>query len=246
MNGDVLIYNLYYWPGIQGRGEYVRLALEEGGAKYRDVALIPDAKGGGVAALNRFLAPSADVKRPPFAPPFLGAGRLVIGQTANILLYLGPRLGLVPKSEEGSLWVHQLQLTLADFMVEIHDTHHPVASRLYYHQQKPEAKRRTRDFLTVRLPRYLVYFDRVLARSGGRWLAGRSLTYADLSLAQMIAGLQYAFPRATAKALNDRPRLATLTDAVFVRPRIRAYVDSARRVAFNNDDLFRRYPELGG
>jgi glutathione S-transferase len=238
-----MIYELYYWPGIQGRGEYVRLALEEGAGEYRDYASIPEERGGGVAAMMRFLE-GDNVKRPPFAPPFLKAGRLLIGQTANILLYLGPKLGLTPRDGAGRLWVHQLQLTLADFMVEIHDTHHPIAGSLYYHEQKPEAKRRTKLFLAERLPKFLGYFETVLARSGSPWLAGSALSYADLSLAQTVAGLQYAFPVSMKKQLAQCPRVAAAHDAAFARPRIRAYVDSGRRLPFNNDDLFRRYGDL--
>jgi glutathione S-transferase len=240
-----MIYELYYWPGIQGRGEYIRLALEEGGADYIDTALLADEEGGGVAALERFLD-GGDIARPPFAPPFLRAGRQLIGQTPNILLFLGSRLGLAPRAAAGKLWVHQLQLTLADFIVEIHDTHHPVGSSLYYDEQKPEAKRRTKEFLAHRLPKYLGYFERVIERNpeGARWLAGPTLTYADLSLAQVVAGLGYAFPDSIERQLRDCPRIAKLHDAVFARPRIKRYVASKRRLDFNNDDLFRRYPDL--
>jgi glutathione S-transferase len=240
-------YVLYYWPGIQGRGEYVRLALEEGGAHYVDTALVPEEKGGGVGAMQPWLE-GAGVERPPFAPPFLKAGRRVIGQTANILLFLGPRLGLAPRDAAGKLWTHQLQLTLADFVVEIHDTHHPLGPSLYYEDQKPEAKRRSAAFLDERLPKYLGYFERVIERNRGRgpWMVGSSLTYVDLSMAQVITGLRHAFPKATKAALAERPRLAKLHDAVFARPRIRRYAASGRRLAFNNDGIFRRYPELGG
>lgn len=239
-------YELYYWPGIQGRGEYVRLALEEAAADYVDIALVPEEEGGGVPALMQYMN-GPDILRPPFAPPFLKAGHTVIGQTANILLYLGPRLGLAPKDMTGKHWVHQLQLTIADFIVEIHDTHHPLGGGLYYAEQKPESKRRSREFLAHRLPRFFAYFETVLARNpdSRRWLAGKSLTYADLSLAQVVAGLHYAFPQSSAQALLACPRLRALHDAVFARPRIRRYVASARRLPFNNDDLFRRYPELG-
>jgi len=242
-----MIYELYYWPGIQGRGEFVRLALEQAGAEYRDIALVPEEEGGGVAALVKFLD-GPEVARPPFAPPFLKAGRVLIGQTANILLYLGPRLGLVPRDQSGRLWTHQLQLTLADFTVEIHDTHHPIGGGLYYEQQKPQAKRRSRDFLAHRLPKYLGYFERVLERNpdSDNWMVGRELSYADLSLAQVLAGLRYAFPRASREALRTCPRLRALHDAVFALPRIRRYVASGRRLAFNEHDIFRRYPELDG
>jgi glutathione S-transferase len=241
-----MIYQLYYWPGIQGRGEFIRLALEDAGAEYVDFALLPEEEGGGEDALARFLE-SKDVARPPFAPPFLKAGRQLIGQTANILLYLGERLDLAPRDAAGRLWTHQLQLTIADFIVEIHDTHHPIAGGLYYAQQKTEAKRRSKDFLAHRLPKFLGYFERVLQRNArGPGMVGRRITYVDLSMAQVIAGLRYAFPLATQKALRARPRLRALHDQVFERPRIKRYVASERRLAFNDDDVFRHYPELDG
>ena len=237
-------YELYYWPTIQGRGEFVRLALEDAAADYLDLALVPKEKGGGVPALRRFLD-GEDVARPPFAPPFLRAGRQLIGQTANILLFLGGRLDLAPRDAAGKLWTHQLQLTLADFVAEIHDTHHPLGSDLYYEQQKPAARRRTKGFLGHRLPKYLGYFERVLQRNAaGGGLVGARLTYADLSLAQVVAGLRYAFPSASRAALADCPHVCELHDAVFARPRIKRYLASGRRLAFNNDDLFRHYPEL--
>jgi glutathione S-transferase len=240
-----MIYELYYWPGIQGRGEFVRLALEEAGAEYLDIALLPEPQGGGVPAIMRFLD-GPGVARPPFAPPFLKAGRRLIGQTANILLFLGPRLGLAPRDSGGRLWTHQLQLTLADFVLEIHDTHHPIGSGLYYEEQKAEARRRSRDFLAHRLPKFLGYFESVIERNpdSDKWLAGKRLSYADLSMAQVVAGLRYAFPQAARKGLRACPRLRALHTEVFARPRIRRYVASARRLAFNNDDVFRRYPEL--
>jgi glutathione S-transferase len=237
-------YELYYWPGIQGRGEYVRLALEYAGARYVDVALVPEKKGGGVPALEKFLS-GRNVPRPPFAPPFLKSGRLLIGQTANILLFLGERLGLAPRDEGGRFWTHQLQLTIADFIVEAHDVHHPIGSGLYYEDQKPEAKRRAKDFLANRVPKFFGYFDRVLARNkGGMGLVGKQLTYADLSLAQVLAGVQYAFPKAMSKALAKHERLRALETFVFSRPRIERYVNSGRRLNFSDDDLYRHYPEL--
>ncbi len=234
-------YELYYWPSIPGRGEFVRLALEDAGADYVDVARRPN----GTAAMMRFLE-AASVKRPPFAPPFLKAGKQVIGQTANILLYLGPRLGLAPKSEADRLWVQQLQLTIADWLVEVHDTHHPIAGGLFYEDQKPEAKRRTVDFVSERLPKFLAYFERVLARNPARsgWLAGRSASYADLSLFQMIAGLRYAFLRAMARLERNTPRLAALHERVAARGRLANYLASKRRLPFNRQGIFRHYAEL--
>jgi glutathione S-transferase len=239
-----MVYELYYWPSIQGRGEFVRLTLEQVGAGYRDVAREPG-KRGGVVALMRFLT-GRQVRRPPFAPPFLKAGRLVIGQTANILQYLGQHHGLAPKNESGRLWTHELQLTIADLLGEIHDTHHPVAPSLYYAQQKKEARRRAEDFLRNRAPKYLSYFERTIARHarGKGYLDGATLTYADLSMFQIMAGLSYAFPRAMAKSARQYRRLVALHARVQELPRIAAYLASPRRIPFNNDGIFRYYPEL--
>jgi len=240
-------YELYYWPTIQGRGEFVRLALEDAGADYLDVARRPESEGGGMAAMQRLLH-GAEIERPPFAPPFLKAGRLLIGQTANILAYLGPRHALAPRDASGRRWAHQLQLTLADFVGEVHDTHHPLGPSLYYEQQRPAAKRRTKEFLASRLPRYLGYFEGVLQHNAaaGPGLVGESIGYVDLSMAQVVAGLRYAFPAASAAALAPCPGLRRLHAAVFARPRIARYLKSDRRLPFNNDDIFRHYPELQG
>jgi glutathione S-transferase len=236
-----MIYQLYYWPEAQGRGEFVRLTLEEAGAPYRDVAREPG-RGAGVGALVRFLD-GRNLERPPFAPPFLQAGRLLIGQTANILQYLGSRHGLAPKDERGRLWTHQLQLTLADLVGEAHD---PVASSLYYEDQKKEARRRSADFLQVRMPKYLGYFEQLLGKNarGAHFLAGRKLTYVDLSMFQVMAGLSYAFPRAMKKSARRYRRLLALRARVQERPRIAAYLASARRIPFNEQGIFRHYPEL--
>jgi glutathione S-transferase len=256
-----MTYELYYWPEIQGRGEFIRLALEEAGAPYIDVARRPG-KQSGVPALLSFLDwPQAarviakgtpprggkrSIETPPFAPPFLKAGKQIIGQTANILLFIGARHGLAPRQEVGRLWTNQLQLTIADFLGEIHDTHHPIASGLYYEDQRKEAARRSADFLKARAPKFLGYFEEVLARnpSGEKHLVGRRLTYADLSLFQIVAGLRYAFPRATARLQKRHPRVIALHDRVIKRPRVAAYLASERRIAFNEQGIFRHYEEL--
>jgi glutathione S-transferase len=240
-----MTYELYYWPGIQGRAEFIRLALEEAGSRYLDVAVLPKAKGGGVPAILKVLE-AKNIQRPPFAPPILRAGRQFIAQTPNILLFLGGRLKLAPTDEPGKLWTHQLQLTILDLYQEIFHTHHPLGDGYAYEEQKSAASRRTRDFLTVRLPKFLGYFERVLElnRTRGPWMVGARLSYVDLSMAQMIAGLRYAFPAASRSAFRNRPRLRVLHDIVFDRPRIAHYVASGRRLAFNNEDLFRHYPEL--
>lgn len=234
-------YELYYWPSIQGRGEFVRLALEQGGADYVDVAR-RDGKSG-VAAMERLME-GGSAARPPYAPPFLKAGRLVIGQTALILFHLGPLLGLAPRDEAGRLWLHQLQLTIADLVVEIHDTHHPIAARLYYEDQRPEAKRRTDIFWRYRVPKFLSYFERILQQNGGKTVAGRRLSCVDLSLFQIIDGLRYAFPTRMRRFEKKIPGLVALHDGVAKRPRIAAYLASERRLPFNEWGIFRYYPEL--
>ncbi|MGO8921264.1 MAG: glutathione S-transferase [Stellaceae bacterium] len=234
-------YELYYWPSIPGRGEFVRLALEESSADYVDVAR----RKGGMEAMFRLLE-GERAAHPPFAPPFLKAGKLLIGQTANILLYLGERHRLAPAEAAGRLWAHQLQLTITDFVVEAHDTHHPIAGGLYYEDQRREAKRRAGDFLATRAPKFLGYFERVLERNpkGERHLVGARLTYPDLSLFQIVEGLRYAFPRAMRRLERRHKRVIALCDRVAQRPRIAAYLASPRRLPFNEQGIFRHYPEL--
>jgi len=237
-------YELFYWPSIQGRGEFIRLALEEAGAHYDDVARM-HGPGKGVSAMLD-LMDGTSLARPPFAPPFLRAGKLVIAQTANILHFLGARLGLAPKEDSGRLWAHQLQLTVTDLVAEAHDTHHPIAGSLYYNEQRVEARRRARFFTAERIPKFLDYFERVLTgnRSGRGYMVGRSLSYVDLSMFQLIAGLDYAFPK-TMKRLAPRiPTLLRLHERVAQRPNIASYLNSNRRLAFNEDGIFRCYPEL--
>jgi glutathione S-transferase len=233
-------YELYYWPTIQGRGEFVRLALEEAGADYVDVAR---QKGRGVPAMMKFIEDKRSA-RPPYAPPFLKAGKFVVAQTANILFYLGPRLRLAPSDEAGRLWAHQLQLTLTDLVVEIHDTHHPVSGWLYFEEQRPAAKRRTQDFWRYRVPKFLGYFERVLERSGGQYLVGRRLSYVDLSLFQIIEGLRYAFPVRMRRFERRIPGLIALHDRVANRPRIKAYLASKRRIPFSQWGIYRYFKEL--
>lgn len=238
-------YELYYWPTIQGRGEFIRLALEEADADYVDVARRAESSGMGVPALIRLMNSNA-VTHPSFAPPFLKAGDHIVGQTANILLFLGPKLGLVPDDEASRLWAHQLQLTIADLVNEVHDTHHPIAGNLYYKDQKPEAQRRASDFIETRLPKFLGYFERILERNphADQFMVGAALSYVDLSMFQIIEGLRYAFPRAVKKSESCYPRLEALHRHVLTRPRIARYLRSARRLPFNKQGIFRHYKEL--
>ena len=227
-----LKYLLYYWPEIQGRGEFIRLALEDAGAEYVDVWRL------------RAGSKHPGMKKPPFAPPYLVAGKKVIAQTANILQFLGPRLRLAPRDEAGRLWVHQLQLTIADWLAEVHDTHHPIGSGLYYEEQKPEARLRSADFLSVRLTKYLDYFEGVLQDRAAGYLVGKAVSYADLSLFQMVTGLRYAFPMAFGRLERCYQRVIEVHDRVAARPRLAAYLASKRRIPFNREGIFRHYPEL--
>jgi glutathione S-transferase len=229
-------YELYYWPEIQGRGEFIRLALEEAGARYVDVA-----RQRGSDAMFRMMD---GAKRPPYAPPFLKAGKLTIAQVALILHHLGPRLKLAPRSEADRLWAHQLQLTITDLVKEIHDTHHPISSQLYYEDQRPAAKRYTGEFWKHRIPKLLGYFESVLEESRGPFVFGRKLSYVDLSLFQIVEGLRYAFPKRMKRFEKEIPRLVALHDRVAERPRIAAYLQSERRIPFNEWGIFRAYKEL--
>jgi len=233
-------YEFYYHPTVQGRGEFVRLALEEAGADYVDVARKGKA---GVAKMFKIIEDKRSA-RPPFAPPFIKVGKLVIAQTANVLFYLGPHLKLAPRDEASRLWAHQLQLTITDLVVEIHDTHHPITSWLYYEEQKPAAKRRTADFWRYRVPKFLGYFERVLQRNGGRYLVGGRLSYVDLSLFQIVEGLRYAFPKRMKRFERKIPGVVALHDRVAARPRIKAYMASKRRIPFSQFGIYRYFKEL--
>ena len=234
-------YELYYWPSIQGRGEFVRLALEEAGADYVDIARRPGKRG--VPAMMKLLEDKRSA-RPPYAPPFLKAGKLVIAQTANILLYLGSRLDLAPRDEAGRLWAHQLQLTIADLVTHIHDTHHPVSGWLYFEEQRPAARRRTADFWRYRVPKFLGYFERVLQNNGGATMVGRRLSYVDLSMFEIVEGLRYAFPKRMKRFEKKVPGLVALRDRVARRPRVAAYLASKRRIPFSQWGIYRYFKEL--
>jgi len=235
-------YELYYWDGIQGRGEFVRLALEDAGAKYIDKAR----SSSGSQAMMEFLKGSHGHDQMPFAPPFLKDGNLVISHVANILLYLGPKLGLAPDDEADRFLANGLQLTITDFVAEVHDTHHPISTGDYYEDQIDAAKARSAAFIRDRIPKFLGYFERIIDRnpSSAGFAVGDGPTYVDLSLFQVIEGLRYAFPNAMNTASKAAPRLVALHDAIAARPNIEAYLKSDRRLAFNESGIFRHYPEL--
>ena len=236
-------YALHYWPTIPGRGELVRLALEYAAVPYVDVARLPEDEGGGEDALYKSLD-RAHAHTIPFAPPYLRAGDLVIAQTANILLFIGKHHGLAPGDEAGWLWTHQVQLTIADFLAEVHDAHHPISVGDYYEDQQAEAARRTAAFRKSRMPKFLDYFEKILERGDGDWVNGDPLSYADLSLFQVVEGCRYAFPRWMHKHEQKYPRLIALREGVAALPTIAAYLKSPRRLAFNEDGIFRYYKEL--
>lgn len=230
---------LYYWTGIQGRGEFVRVALEDAGADYIDMARVH-----GDAVMDAFLAGQGDGAQ-PFAPPFLKAGRQVVAQVAAILDFLGPTLDLVPQAPARRAQALQLQLTIADLVAEVHDTHHPIAASKYYDDQKAEAKARAVSLRGERLPKFLGYFEQVLKANGGRHPL-REHAYVDLSLFQLLSGLDYMFPRRMQALSPALPLLRALQERVAKRPNIAAYLASERRLAFNTNGIFRHYPELDG
>ncbi|KAF9877843.1 putative glutathione s-transferase [Colletotrichum karsti] len=244
-------YELIYWPGLPGRGEHIRLALEEAGAEYTDTAHKED-------GIKEVLAQIDDknigdeLNPPPLAPPILKHGDLLLSQTPNILQYLGPRIGLAPKPEDDEDAIYRingLALTALDGLSnEAHDTHHPVATGLYYEDQKEESKRKAKDYIENRLPKFFGYFERVLkgkASGDGPWLYGGSLSYADLVLFQCLDGLKFAFPNALKRleGSGEYKSLFELYDAVKERPKIKAYLASERRQKYK-DGIYRHYPEL--
>ncbi|MBI4814756.1 MAG: glutathione S-transferase family protein [Deltaproteobacteria bacterium] len=237
-------YELFYWPGIQGRGEFVRLAFECVGAPYEDVARRPESAGGGSKAIIEILQDESGAS--VFAPPILRHGARLVSHTANILAYVGPRLGLVGESEVARDTAHQLQLTVTDFVAEIHNTHHPVSPSLYFEDQVEEAKRATHHFLESRMPKYLRHFEKTATRSGGPWILGDAMTYVDLSMFQLHEGLSYAFPQSFVTFRARIPHLVSIVEAVRRLEQVQKYLSSERRLSFNQHGLFRRYPELEG
>ena len=229
---------LWYWPNIQGRGEFVRLALEAAGVPYEDSARDHGAK----PLLADMQARQA---RTPLAPPYLEDDGIVVAQVANILLYLAERHDLAPTELGGRTWVHQLQLTIADAVAEAHNVHHPVELMAYYDDQQPEAARAAEQFRAERMPKFLGWFEQAAA-AGGDWLAGERWSYADTSLFQLVEGLRYAFPKRMAAVEGDYPHVLAIRDRVAALPGVQAYLASDRRIAFNEEGIFRHYPELDG
>lgn len=232
-----MAYNLWYWPGVQGRGEFVRLALEAGGIDYRDCA-----RELGADALR------ADMRgyggRQPFAPPYLELDGIAIAQVAAILLYLGERHHLAPSNMADRMWLHQVQLTVTDFVAEVHQVHHPVGTAAYYEEQRHEAARFANEFRDERMPKFLSWFEEAAGANEGEWMIDGRWTYADCSIFQLIEGLRYMFPRRMTSLEPGLPRLLTVHRLVGELPGVRAYLASDRRLDFNENGIFRYYPEL--
>lgn len=244
-------YELLYWPTVPGRGEHVRLAFEAANVPYNDISNDED-------DIKLLLSHTSDknygdsINPPPFAPPLLRHGDLLISQTSNILLYLASKLDLVPSQEEdpnGIYFINALALTALDGLSnEAHDTHHPIDISLYYEDQKEEAKRRATNYTRTRLPKFLGYFERVLsgeAIQGGKWLYGGRLTYADLVLFQTVDGVTHAFPKAVGKLKKggEYNKVFALVDQVRGLENIKSYLESGRRKPYGQG-IYRYYEEL--
>jgi glutathione S-transferase len=235
-----MAYKLWYWPHIQGRGEFVRLPLEAAGIDYVDMA-----RRDGVDALIADL--QGREGRGPFAPPYLAlCDGSTVAQVANILQFLGERHGFAPADAADRLWLHQFQLTVADLVAEVHQVHHPVGTGLYYEDQKAEAARFAEEFRAERMPKFLRHFEQAAGAVPGDWLLGERWSYGDTSLFQLVEGLRFMFPRRMLSLEREIPGVLAIRDRVAALPGIRAYVDSGRRIPFNKDGIFRAYPELDG
>ncbi len=242
-----MAYEFFYWPEIQGRGEFVRLALEDAGADYIDVARGQESEGRGVPAMLALMR-GEGTSHIPYAPPFLRDVNVIVSHTAVILLYLGGRIGLAPTDEDSRLWTHQIQLTITDIVKEVYNSHHPIDEDKWFHEQQDEAIARAAVFRKDRMPKFLGWFERILQANpaGADHLVGSSVTYADLSLFQLVEGLRFAFPLAVERELAKLPHVTALHQATAQRPRLKAYFESERRVPFKETGIFRRYPELDG
>jgi glutathione S-transferase len=232
-----MAYRLWYWPTIQGRGEFVRLPLEAAGIAYHDCAREKRAE-----ALIANMA-SHD-RHGPFAPPYLELDGMIVAQVANILMFLGERHELAPSNMADRLWLNELQLTVSDFVAEVHNVHHPISMSSYYEDQKDAAIEASKDFRAERIPKFLGYFEAALNAHVGDWLIDHRWTYVETSLFQIVEGLRYMFPRRMAAIEGDYPSLIRVHGQIADLPGIRAYLKTDRRIPFNTDGIFRHYPEL--
>jgi glutathione S-transferase len=228
-------YQLWYWPSIPGRGEFVRLALEAAEIEYEDMA-----REQGAEALIADLQGRGGIR--PFAPPYLVDGELCIGQTAHILAFLADRHDFGAGELEVDLQLIQLQLDITDIVAEVHNVHHPVAAALYYQDQMDAAYEAARHYRDQRLPKYLDHFEAALEENGGPCVLGDRWTHVDTSLFQLMEGLDYMFPNRMREL--DYPRLELCRQAMMEIAGVEQYLASDRRLSFNEDGIFRFYPEL--
>ena len=242
-----MAYEFFYWPEIQGRGEFVRLALEDAGAAYIDVARGLESDGRGIPAMLAVMR-GEGTSHIPFAPPFLRDGDVIVSHTAAILLYLGRRIGLAPTGEDGRLWTHQIQLTITDIVKEVYNSHHPIDEDKWFHEQKDEATARAAVFRGDRMPKFLAWFERILEANpaGADHLVGSFVTYADLSLFQLVEGLRFAFPLASERELAKLPHVMALHKAVAERATPEGLSGERTARTVRGTGIFRRYSELDG
>ena len=238
------VYDLWYWPSIQGRGEFVRLFLEAAGIDYRDRARTSDAQ----ALVEDMEARAGENGFAPYAPPYLvdRQSGFTIAQVAHILAWLTDAHDRGTGDGATDLHLIQLQLTITDIVAEAHDTHHPVASGLYYDDQKDPAARASRAFREERMPKYFDHFERAFGVKDGPFVAGDRWSHVDTSLFQLVEGLRYAFPMRMRTLEADYPKLVACRDAVARLEGIAAYCASERRIPFNEGGIFRHYQELDG
>ncbi|KAI0012376.1 glutathione S-transferase protein-like protein [Xylariaceae sp. FL0662B] len=240
-------YELIYYTGVPGRGEHVRLMFEEAGAPYEDTQFLSFDKAR--ETVTHWLGAGGHGNPKYFAPPLFKHGDLVMSQTPNILLYLGPKLGLAGSREDDVYRVNALALTALDGLCnEVHDSHHPIAVMLPYEDQKEESLRRSQYWIKNRLLTHLEYWQKALVgdkETGGPWLLGTTLTYADLVLFQCLDGTTYAFPNAMKQARESGKydRVFELWEAVKARPNIAAYLGSNRRQKYQDWGIYRHYPD---
>jgi len=228
---------LWYWPSIPGRGEFIRLPLEAAGVPYRDMA-----RELGADALMEDMEKRQGHR--PFAPPYIVDGGLVIGQVAHILTVLSDRHGFGAGELSRDLQLIQLQLDITDVVEEVHSVHHPLGVGKYYEEQKEAALIRAKEFREERMVKWLNHFEHELSLEGGPFVLGERWSHVDTSLSQLLRGLAYAFPRRSAALQGRYPRLQACREAVANLPGVAAYRASDRCIPFNKDGIFRHYPEL--
>ncbi|MXO84844.1 glutathione S-transferase [Altererythrobacter aurantiacus] len=233
-------YDLWYWPSIQGRGEFVRLFMAAAGIEWRDCAREKDAE-----ALLDDMDERKEKGFAPYAPPYLVDGDFAIAQVAHIVTWLSEKHDIGAADEADKLHLIQLQLDITDIVEEVHSVHHPVASSLYYDDQKDAAEQAAEKFREERIPKYFDHFEQALGvKDGGPFSLGSTWSHFDTSLFQLVEGLEYAFPRRMAAIKDDYPMIFACRDAVALIDGLAAYVASEDRIPFNEDGIFRHYPEL--